>query len=80
MIPGVLIGVYAFHSLENGIDLAESPVATIVWTIALSILLVLYTFVQAISQMGNGVLYYTLHEETYNLNARKRIEQIGVHE
>ena len=80
IIPSVIIGIYAFHSLENGIDLAESPVATVVWTIALSILLVLYTFVQSVTQLGNGVLYYSLHEETYNLNARKRIEQIGVSE
>jgi len=80
IIPGVIIGIYAFHSLENGVDLAESPVATVVWTIALSILLVLYTFVQSLTQLGNGVLYFSLHEETYNLNTRKRIDQIGVSE
>lgn len=79
-IPGVLIGIYAFHSLENGIDLAESPVATVIWTLALSIILVLYTYIVSVSQLGNGVLYYSLHEETYNLQARARIEQIGVHE
>ncbi len=80
IIPGVLIGIYAFHSLENGVDLAESPVATVIWTIALALLLVLYTFIQSVAQLGNGVLYYSLHEETYNLQARKRIEQIGISE
>ncbi|NND63655.1 MAG: hypothetical protein HKN48_10755 [Flavobacteriaceae bacterium] len=80
MIPGVLIGVYAFHSLENGVDLAESPFATVVWTLALCIFLVLYTLLQSMMQLGNGVLYFSVHEETYNHNARKRIEQIGAGE
>jgi hypothetical protein len=80
MIPGVLIGVYAFHSVETGVDLAESPVATVVWTLALSIFLCLYTFNQSLSQFVNGVLYFSLHEETYHTNTRKRIEQIGAGE
>ncbi len=80
VIPSVLIGTYTYFSLESGIDLVESPVATVIWTIALSMVLVLYTFIQSVSQLGNGVLYYSLHEETYNLNARKRIEQIGLRE
>lgn len=79
-IPGVLIGTYAYFSLESGVDLAESPVATVIWTIALSMVLLLYAFMQSVAQLGNGVLYYSLHEETYNLNARKRIEEIGLRE
>ncbi len=80
MVPGVLIGIYAFHSMENGIDLAESPVATIIWTLALCIFLILYTLLQSLMQLGNGVLYFSIHEETYNHNARSRIEQIGAGE
>ncbi|MEM7187277.1 MAG: hypothetical protein AAF466_11525 [Bacteroidota bacterium] len=80
MIPGFLIGIYAYFSLESGVDLAESPIATVIWTISLCLLLVLYTFIQSVTQMGNGVLYYSLHEETYNLQARQRIDQIGVRE
>ncbi len=80
LIPGFLIGIYAYFSLESGVDLAESPVATVIWTLSLSLLLVLYTFIQSVTQMGNGVLYFSLHEETYNLEARRRIEQIGVRE
>lgn len=80
LIPGFLVGIYAYFSLENGVDLAESPVATVIWTLSLCLFLVLYTFIQSITQMGNGVLYYSLHEETYNLQARQRIDQIGVRE
>ena len=80
MIPSVLIGTYAYFSLESGVDLVESPLATVIWTIALTMVLLLYTFMQSVSQLGNGVLYYSLHEETYNLNARKRIEEIGIGE
>ena len=80
VIPSVLIGTYAYFSLESGVDLVESPLATVIWTIALTMVLLLYTFMQSVSQFGNGVLYYSLHEETYNLNARKRIEEIGIRE
>lgn len=80
LIPGFLIGIYAYFSLESGVDLAESPVATVIWSISLCLLLVLYTFIQSVTQMGNGVLYFSLHEETYNLKARQRIDQIGVRE
>jgi uncharacterized protein involved in cysteine biosynthesis len=80
LIPGVLIGVYAFLSLEYGIDLANSPYANIVWTLALSILLIIYSFNQSLSQFINGILYFNLHEETYNETTRKRIDQIGASE
>ena len=80
MIPGVIIGVYAFHSIESGIDLANSPFAKIVWTLALSLILILYSFNQSLSQFINGILYFNLHEETYNENTRKRIDQIGAGE
>lgn len=77
MVPGILIGVYAFHASENGIDLAQSPVANIIWTITLAILLILYTLNQSLIQFINGVLYFSLHEEVYNEAARERIEKIG---
>jgi uncharacterized protein involved in cysteine biosynthesis len=80
MIPGVIIGVYAFHSIENGIDLADSAFAKIVWTLALTVLLILYSFNQSLSQFINGILYFELHEQTYNQNTRKRIDQIGAGE
>lgn len=80
MIPGILVGIYAFHSIESGVDLANSAFAKVVWTLALSIILILYSFNQSLSQFVNGILYFELHEETYNQNTRKRIDQIGAGE
>ncbi|SRX75822.1 hypothetical protein [Aequorivita antarctica] len=80
MIPGILIGIYAFHSLDTGVDLANSPMANIVWTLAVSLLLILYTINQSLSQFVNGILYYSLHEETYNEATRERIDNIGAGE
>jgi len=80
MIPGVLIGVYAFHSIENGVDLANSAFAKVIWTLALSIILILYSFNQSLAQFVNGILYFSLHEETYNEKTRERIDQIGASE
>lgn len=80
MIPGILIGVYAFHSLDTGVDLANSPVANVVWTLALSLILILYTINQSLAQFVNGILYYSLHEETYNEATRERIDNIGAGE
>ena len=80
MIPGILIGIYAFHSLDTGVDLANSPIANVVWTLALSLVLILYTINQSLSQFVNGILYYSLHEETYNEATRERIENIGAGE
>jgi len=80
MVPGVLIGIYTFHSMETGADLINSPVATIIWILAMSFLLVLYTINQSLSQFVNGILFYSLHEETYNEAARARIDNIGLGE
>ncbi len=80
MIPGILIGIYAFHSLDTGVDLANSVVANVIWTIALAFVLVLYTLNQSMLQFVNGILYYSLHEETYNEATRERIDNIGAGE
>src|SRR5690606_27806139 len=80
IVPGILIGFYAFHSLDTGVDLANSPMANIVWTLALSLFLMLYTIKQSLSQFVNGILYYSLYEETYNEATRERIDNIGAGE
>ena len=51
-----------------------------VWTLALSILLILYTLNQSMIQFVNGILYFSVHEETYNEATRERIENIGAGE
>ncbi|MDN3724097.1 hypothetical protein QRD02_06855 [Aequorivita sp. SDUM287046] len=80
MIPGILIAVYAFHSLDTGVDLANSTISNVVWTLALALVLILYTLNQSMAQFVNGVLYYSLHEETYNEATRERIDNIGAGE
>ncbi|MGB3342601.1 MAG: hypothetical protein WBA61_01690 [Aequorivita sp.] len=80
MIPGILMGIYVFHSVSNEVDLINSPLANIIWILALSLLLILYTMYQALSQFVNGILYFSLHEETYNEATRKRIDEIGASE
>lgn len=77
IIPGVLIFIYAFFSVEAGVDLAESAVAKVIWTLALSIFMILSTFSQSLSQFVNSVLYFSLHEQTYNQVTRSKIDQIG---
>ena len=76
-IPGILIGIYAFHAVDSGVDLANSSVAKIVWIIALWIFFILITFSQALTQFANSILYFSLHEQTYNEYTRAKIEQIG---
>jgi len=78
-IPGILIGIYSFHAVDTGVDIANSIVSKIIWIIALWIFLILVTFFQALTQFINGILYFSLHEQTYNENTREKIEQIGNH-
>lgn len=77
IIPGIIIGVYTFHVVENDVDYTNSIVSTIVYTLGLSIFLIIAVYGQCFSQFINGILYYALHEKTYNENTRARIEQIG---
>lgn len=76
-IPGIIIGVYTFHVVENDVDYTNSIVSTIVYTLGLSIFLIIAVYGQCLSQFINGILYYALHEKAYNENTRARIEQIG---
>ncbi|VXB05145.1 hypothetical protein [Maribacter litoralis] len=77
IIPGIIIGVYTFHVVENDVDYTNSIVSTIVYTLGLSIFLIIAVYGQCLSQFINGILYYALHEKTYNENTRAKIEQIG---
>jgi len=77
MIPGVLVGIYSYHSIETSEDIMNSPFTSIVWTLAVCIYFILIAFGQSLLQMANGILYYALQEQTYNEAVRQRIEQIG---
>ncbi|MDX1365225.1 hypothetical protein [Arenibacter latericius] len=77
MIPGILIGIYTFHVVQNNVELAGSIVPTIVYTLGTCVLLILMVYSQCLSQFVNGILYYSLHEKTHNLHTRSKIDQIG---
>lgn len=76
-IPGVIIGIYTFHVVENNVDYASSIVATVIYTLGTCLVLVISVYGQCLTQFVNGILYYSLHEKTYNLNTRSKIDQIG---
>ncbi|GEQ85890.1 hypothetical protein ULMS_13980 [Patiriisocius marinistellae] len=80
MIPGILISIYVFHAAENDIDLMNSSVAKVIWIIALTIVLFIFSFNQSLAQFVNGILFFSNHEETYNHHTREKIEQIGAGE
>lgn len=78
MIPGILIGIYTFHVVQNDVDLGASLVPTIIYTLGTCLLLIIAVYSQCLSQFVNGLLYFSLHEKTYNLNSRSKIDQIGL--
>ncbi|TDT37983.1 hypothetical protein CLV90_3817 [Maribacter spongiicola] len=80
IVPGIIIGVYTFHVVENNVDYSHSIVSTIVYTLGTCIVLIIAVYGQCLTQFVNGVLYYALHEKTYNENTRATIEQIGQNE
>lgn len=77
MIPGILIGIYTFHLVQNDVDLDASIVPTIIYTSGTCLFLIIAVYSQCLSQFVNGLLYFSLHEKTYNLNSRSKIDQIG---
>lgn len=77
IVPFVIIGLYTFHVVENDVDFANSVVSSIVYTIGTWLALAVAIYSYCLSQFVNGILYYALHEKTYNINTRKKIDQIG---
>lgn len=80
VIPGVIVGVYTFHVVDTGADISSSIVAKIIYTVSLCIFFVIMAYSQSLSQFINGILYFSLHEEKYNINTREKIDQIGASE
>lgn len=76
-IPGFILGIYSYFSLEAGVVLEQSGLAKVLYTVGMCILLTVFTYYQALSQLINGVLYFSLHEKKYNIKTRAKIEQIG---
>jgi len=77
IIPGVLVGIYSFHVVENDVDVTASVIPTLIYTFATCVFLIVLVYSQCITQFVNGILYYSLHEKTYNTNVRSKIDEIG---
>ena len=80
MIPGIILGIYTFHVVENNVDYTNSIVSTIIYTLGTCLVLIIAVYGQCLTQFINGILYYALHEKTYNESTRARIEQIGLND
>lgn len=77
IIPGVIVGLYTFHVVENKVDVDAGMIPTIIYTLGTCLILIVGVYGQCLSQFVNGLLYYSLHEKAYNTNTRSKIEQIG---
>jgi len=77
IIPGVIVGLYTFHVVENNVDVDAGIIPTVIYTLGTCLILIVGVFGQCLSQFVNGILYYSLHEKAYNTNTRSKIEQIG---
>lgn len=79
-IPGFIIGIYVYFSLESNVDLATSVFANVIFTLGFAMFLLSFLFSQALSQIAYSVLYYDIYEQKNNVFLRNKIEQIGVND
>ncbi len=76
-IPGILIGIYTFHAAQTDVEIAQSVTAKVIYTLGTTAFLLAMAYSQSLSQFINGILYFSLHEKTYNDYTREKINQIG---
>ncbi|WP_445735631.1 hypothetical protein [Mariniflexile sp.] len=79
-IPGFIIGIYVYFSLESNVDLVTSVFANMVFTLGFALFLLAFIYSQALTQVAYGVLYFNIFEEKHNIFLRNKIEQIGIDE
>ncbi|TCK66667.1 hypothetical protein DFQ05_1940 [Winogradskyella wandonensis] len=79
-IPGFLIGIYTYFSVENNIELVGNTFATLVFTFGFIAFILSFIYTQALTQVAFGVLYYNLFELKHNTYLQQKINQIGVNE
>ena len=77
IVPGVIVGLYTFHVVENNVDVDAGLIPTVIYTLGTCMILIVGVYGQCLSQFVNGLLYYAIHEKAYNTNTRSKIEQIG---
>lgn len=78
LIPGIFIGLYTFHAIDSGQEITGSILFVTLWIIGGAILMTVYLFNQSLIQFINGIVYFSVYEETYNEAARERIDNIGL--
>ncbi|WP_299117997.1 hypothetical protein [uncultured Winogradskyella sp.] len=79
-IPGFIIGIYTYFSVESNADLVGSTFTTLVFTFGFAIFILSFIYAQALSQIAFGVLYYNLFELKHNTFLQEKINQIGINE
>lgn len=79
-IPGFIIGIYLFFSIDADIDFATSNFASVIFTISFAVFILSFIFTQALSQISYGILYYNLYEQKHNTYLKGKIEQIGIND
>ena len=79
-IPGFIIGIYVYFSLESNVDLATNVFASMVFTLGFAMFLLAFIYSQALSQVAYSVLYYNIFQEKNNIFLSNKIEQIGVND
>jgi len=79
-IPGFIIGIYVYFSLESNVDLATSVFANVIFTLGFAMFLLAFIYAQALSQVAYSVLYFNIYEEKNNVFLRNKIDQIGVND
>jgi hypothetical protein len=79
-VPGFIIGVYLFFSMDSDIDFATSNFASVIFTISFAMFILSFIFTQALSQISYGILYYNLYEQKHNTYLKDKIEQIGIND
>ena len=79
-IPGFIISIYTYFSVESSVDLIGSTFATLVFTFGFAIFILSFIYTQALTQVAFGVLYYNLFELKHNTFLQEKINQIGSNE
>jgi uncharacterized protein involved in cysteine biosynthesis len=80
IVPAIIAGVIAFHAIEDSGSFTDSTISHILIILILTLLCIMIMFIQMISQIINGFLYFNLHEFKNNEYLRSRIAQIGTAE
>ena len=79
-IPGFIIGIYLFFSIDSNVDFVTSNFASVIFTLSFAMFILSFIFTQALSQVSYGILYFNLYEQKHNTFLKGKIEQIGINE